>query len=119
MRGIMGKNYAVLLRCPMQDQDTWVVLQDRTETLQQILGMPWDFECSIHGVQRELPVAANENGPPTNAANNKLRPPAPKPVKPQRTGAERAHREAAEPASARARLRLGAKQGSVPRRDLH
>ena len=87
MRGTLtGKNYAVLLRCPMQDQDTWVVLQDRTETLQQILAMPWDFECSIHGVQRELPVAANENGPPTNL--KPLLPVAKPAVKPQRKGPE-------------------------------
>src|SRR5579862_5559627 len=61
---LAGKTYAVLLRCPMQDQDTWVVLHNRTETIDQILAMPCDFECPMHGVQRELPVAANENGPP-------------------------------------------------------
>jgi len=86
MRGTAtGKNFAVLLRCPMQDQDTWVVLQDRSETLQQILAMQWDFECSIHGVQRELPVAANENGPPTNV---KPDPPAAKTTKVRKSGVE-------------------------------
>ncbi len=60
----MVKNYAVLLRCPHQDEDTWVVLQDRSETLEQVLAVPWDFECSVHGVQREIPVAANDKGPP-------------------------------------------------------
>ncbi len=59
----MVKNYAVLLRCPHQDEDTWVVLQDRSETLEQVLAAPWDFECYVHGVQREIPVAANDKGP--------------------------------------------------------
>ena len=58
------KKYAVLLRCPHRDEDTWVVLPDRTETLDQILSMSFDFVCSIHGVQREIPIAANEQGPP-------------------------------------------------------
>jgi hypothetical protein len=58
------KNYAVLLRCPHRDQDTWVVLENRKETMEEILGMPWDFECTTHGVQHEMPVSASENGPP-------------------------------------------------------
>jgi hypothetical protein len=41
-----------------------VVLENRKETMEEILGMPWDFECPIHGVQREMPVSAKENGPP-------------------------------------------------------
>jgi hypothetical protein len=67
MRGTVTttkKNYAVLLRCPHRDQDTWVVLENRKETMEEILGMPWDFECPTHGVQHEMPVSASENGPP-------------------------------------------------------
>ena len=58
------KNYAVRLRCPHRDEDSWVILQDRKETLEQILRTPWDFECSLHGVQREMPLDASEQGSP-------------------------------------------------------
>lgn len=58
----VGKNYAVRLRCPYRDEDRWVVLQNRTETLDEVLRTPWDFECSLHGVQREIPLEANEKG---------------------------------------------------------
>jgi hypothetical protein len=58
------QNYAVLLRCPCGDEDTWVVLEKRDETLEQILKTPLDFECSVHGVQRQLPLEANLKGPP-------------------------------------------------------
>ena len=36
------------------------MLPDRQETLKQILETPWDFECPIHGVQREIPVEGSE-----------------------------------------------------------
>jgi hypothetical protein len=58
----MTKNYAVRLRCPYRDEDGWVILQDRPETLEQVLRTPWDFECSLHGVQREMPLEASEKG---------------------------------------------------------
>jgi hypothetical protein len=57
------KNYAVRLRCPYRDEDGWVILQNRQETLEQVLRTPWDFECSLHGVQRELPLEASDKGP--------------------------------------------------------
>ncbi len=53
-------DYAVRLKCPYGDEDKWVVLRDRDETIQQILGTSWDFECPLHGVQREIPIEANE-----------------------------------------------------------
>jgi hypothetical protein len=56
----MPKNYSVRLRCPYSDHDTWVSLEDKQETLEQILRMPWDFECPVHGVQRELPLEVSE-----------------------------------------------------------
>jgi hypothetical protein len=61
----VAKNYAVRLRCPYQDEDTWVILQNRSETLEQILRTPWDFECPLHGVQREIPLEASEKEPPS------------------------------------------------------
>lgn len=56
----MRKDYAIRLKCPHGDEDHWVVLQSREETLPQILSTPWDFECSLHGVQREIPIEASE-----------------------------------------------------------
>lgn len=56
----VGRNYELRLRCPYGDKDTWVTLQDRDESLEQILHMFWDFECSVHGVQREVPMEAHE-----------------------------------------------------------
>jgi hypothetical protein len=56
------KNYAVRLRCPYRDEDGWVILQNREETLEQVLRTSWNFECSLHGVQREMPLEANEKG---------------------------------------------------------
>jgi len=56
------RDYAVRLRCPYRDEDQWVLLQSRQETLEQVLRTRWDFECSLHGVQREIPLEANEKG---------------------------------------------------------
>jgi hypothetical protein len=58
-----AKDYAVRLRCPYRDEDRWVLLQNREETLEQVLRTPWDFECPLHGVQREIPLEASEKGP--------------------------------------------------------
>ena len=56
----MSKNYAVRLRCPYGDDESWVILDNRDESLDQILATPWDFECELHGAQREFPIAATE-----------------------------------------------------------
>jgi hypothetical protein len=39
-------------------QDGRLVLKDREETLIEVLATPWDFECTVHGVQRALPLEA-------------------------------------------------------------
>ena len=56
----MAKYFVVRLRCPYGDEDQMLVLQNREETLSQILDTPWDFECPVHGIQREIPVDASE-----------------------------------------------------------
>ena len=58
----MSKIYAVRLRCPYGDDESWVVLENRSEGLEEILKTPWDFECQIHGPQREFPIEATEQG---------------------------------------------------------
>ena len=55
-------DYAIRLRCPHGDEDAWVTLSGREETLEQILMMQWDFECVVHGVQRQLPVEGRTKG---------------------------------------------------------
>jgi hypothetical protein len=59
----MPKDYAVRLRCPYGDHDAWVTLEKREETLEQVLQMSWDFECPVHGVQREIPLEVSEKTP--------------------------------------------------------
>ena len=66
----MTKNYAVRLLCPYGDEDTWVTVQNRDETLEEILRVSWDFECSLHGVQHEKPIEAREKGPPDGQARS-------------------------------------------------
>ena len=56
----MAKNFVVRLRCPHGDEDQVLVLQNREETLGQILGMRWEFDCPAHGAQRQIPVEASE-----------------------------------------------------------
>jgi hypothetical protein len=56
----VSKNYAVRLRCPYGDDESWVILENRTESVEQILLTPWDFECELHGAQREFPMEATE-----------------------------------------------------------
>lgn len=61
----MANSFVVRLRCPYGDQNGWLVLRDREETLIQILAIPWDFECPVHGVQRALPLEARKERPST------------------------------------------------------
>jgi hypothetical protein len=58
----MLQNYSVRLRCPYGDMDTWIVFENRRETLEEVLGASWDFECDAHGVQREIPMEAKPVG---------------------------------------------------------
>jgi hypothetical protein len=39
-----------------------MILENREESLENILHMPWDFECQLHGVLREMPIEAREEG---------------------------------------------------------
>ena len=72
----MSKNYAVRLRCPYGDDESWVILDNRSESLEQILLTPWDFECELHGAQRELPIEGTEKDS-TTGDEPRPKPPAP------------------------------------------
>ncbi len=56
----MSKDFIIRLRCPYGDDDRTLLLQDRQEPLSQILETSWDFECPVHGVQREIPLSGTE-----------------------------------------------------------
>lgn len=56
----MANDYIVRLKCPYGDRDQLLMLENRQESLNQILEMQWDFECPIHGVQREIPVEGSQ-----------------------------------------------------------
>lgn len=51
----MTGNFAIRLRCPLCEADSWVTLTDRQETYEQIQQQTWDFKCREHGAQRGAP----------------------------------------------------------------
>jgi len=51
----MPGNFAIRLRCPLCEADSWVTLADRHETYEQIQEQTWDFKCREHGAQRGAP----------------------------------------------------------------
>jgi hypothetical protein len=55
------KNYRLRFKCQYDDEDQWVVLTGRMESLEEMLGAPWDYECPTHGSQRSFPLAAMED----------------------------------------------------------
>ena len=61
----MATDYIVRLKCPYGDRDELLVLENRGETLKQVLETPWDFECPVHGVQREIPLEGREKSSST------------------------------------------------------
>ena len=56
----MSKNYAVRLRCPHGDDESWIFLENCSESLEEILKTTWNFECQVHGVQREFLIEGME-----------------------------------------------------------
>jgi len=70
----MPRNFAIRLRCPQGDADSWVTLFNREESLEQILQQTWDFKCREHGPQKGIPQEAMEVAP--------LDDPSPSPIAP-------------------------------------
>jgi hypothetical protein len=56
----VGTDYIVRLKCPYGDRARLLLLENREENLKQVLEMPWDFECPVHGVQREIPLEGSQ-----------------------------------------------------------
>jgi len=59
----MPANFAVRLRCPLCEADSWLTLANREERYEQILRQPWDFQCREHGAQRGSPKEVIEVAP--------------------------------------------------------
>ncbi len=59
----MPGNFAARFLCPLCESDWWVTLPDRQESLEQILGQTWDFNCRQHGPQRGIPREVIETAP--------------------------------------------------------
>jgi hypothetical protein len=56
----MPRNFAIRLRCPHGDADSWVTLSNREETFEQILQQTWEFKCREHGPQQGIPKEVME-----------------------------------------------------------
>src|SRR5215472_1669107 len=66
----MPGNFAIRLRCPLCEADSWVTLADRPETYEQIQKQTWEFKCREHGAQNGTPkevisVAPLDDPPPS------------------------------------------------------
>jgi hypothetical protein len=70
-------DFLVRLRCPYGDDDELLVLENRQESLSQILDKRWEFECPVHGVQREIPADASEKPLPSSSRSQRKKSPLP------------------------------------------
>jgi hypothetical protein len=59
----MPRNFAIRLRCPRGDSDSWVTLSNREESYEQILQQTWEFKCREHGSQQGIPQEVMEVAP--------------------------------------------------------
>lgn len=59
----MPGNFAIRLRCPACETDSWLTLADREESADQIRKQTWDFKCREHGAQRGAPKEVLEVAP--------------------------------------------------------
>src|SRR5215475_10063710 len=53
------------VRCPYGDYEDWIALDGRADPLEQVLAVPFAFECPTHGVQMEYPLEGSERRPLT------------------------------------------------------
>jgi hypothetical protein len=59
----MPGKFAIRLRCPDCEADSWVTLADREESADQIRKQTWDFQCREHGARRGSPKEVLEVAP--------------------------------------------------------
>jgi hypothetical protein len=78
----MPRSFAIRLRCPEGDSESWVTVSNREESLEQILEQTWEFKCREHGIQLGIPkevmeVAALEDSRPAQKTKPSLAVPFP------------------------------------------
>lgn len=59
----MPGNFAVRLRCPVCEMDSWVTLPERPESAEEVRQLSWDFKCRQDGAQRGTPKEVIEVAP--------------------------------------------------------
>jgi len=59
----MPGNFAIRLRCPVCETDSWITLPERAESAEGIRQQTWDFKCRLHGAQRGTPKEVIEMAP--------------------------------------------------------
>jgi hypothetical protein len=67
----MSRNFAIRLGCPRGDNDTWVTLANREESVEQVLQQSWEFKCRQHGAQRGIPKEVLEMAPLDDSDSSK------------------------------------------------
>src|SRR5262249_52418276 len=55
-----SRTYHLHVRCPYGDYEDWVALSGPLDPLEQVLAVPFAFECPTHGVQSEFPLDCRE-----------------------------------------------------------
>jgi hypothetical protein len=78
----MPRSFAIRLRCPEGDSDSWVTISNREESLEQVLEQTWEFKCREHGIQLGIPkevmeVAALEDSRPAQKSQQSFAVPFP------------------------------------------
>ena len=63
-----SKTYSLRIRCPYGDNDDWITLHARSETLEQLSSQPCTFECPTHGAQQAFPLEGMEKQPSSPAS---------------------------------------------------
>ena len=54
-----SRDYYIYLVCPVCHRSGWQLKEGLGLTREEILNMPWEFECPAHGLLREKPLHAS------------------------------------------------------------
>jgi hypothetical protein len=80
-----ARTFSLRVRCPYGDFDDWITVHHRIESLEQLCGAPFEFECPTHGAQQGFPLEGVEKNPSSSANKNSTQPCTPKSAKPHRS----------------------------------
>lgn len=58
-----SRTYYLHVRCPYGDYEDWVTVTGQLDPIEQVLAVPFTFECPTHGVQSEFPLEGSEARP--------------------------------------------------------